>query len=166
MNRLWAPWRAKYITKLMKKNEKCIFCRMLRQTKDKENYIFIRTKSSFAVLNIYPYNNGHVLLVPNKHVPDLSRLEKTEKDDLFDLLELTKSFLDKVLRPQGYNIGMNIGKIAGAGFPGHLHIHVVPRWAGDSNFMPVIGNTKIVSQSLAVLHSKLKKCAHEKKLKR
>ena len=165
MNKLWAPWRVKYIKGLNKKVRGCVFCKILREKKDKKNYIFKRTKHSFAVLNLYPYNNGHVLIVTNKHVNDLTRLTREEKKDLLDLLELTKSFIDKALKPKGYNIGINIGRVAGAGFPGHLHIHLVPRWGGDVNFMPVIANTKIISQSLATLFSRLKKCAHEKKSK-
>ena len=166
MKRLWAPWRVKYVTGLRKKQKGCVFCRILRAKSDTKNYIFKRGKLCYAVLNIYPYNNGHVLIVPNKHARDLNFLTKKEKEELYGLLEEVKGYLDKVLRPNGYNVGMNIGKFAGAGFPGHLHIHVVPRWGGDVNFMPVIGNTKVVSQSLAAVFSQLKKCALAKKSKR
>lgn len=165
MNRLWAPWREKYITGLQKKESVCIFCRMLRQNNDAKNFIFARRKHSFAVLNLFPYNNGHILVVPNKHVKDLKQLSKDEKLDLLELFEDAKDMVDKVLKPHGYNVGINLGRVAGAGFPGHLHIHVVPRWGGDVNFMPIIGDTKVVSQSLKVLCGKLKKCAREKKSK-
>ncbi len=156
MNKLWAPWRSKYVTKIIGKEKGCIFCRMLRECKDKQNYILARTKHSFAVLNIYPYNNGHVLVVPNRHVSDFLKLTKEEKLDLFELLEKVKTKTDKTLKPGGYNIGINLGRVAGAGFPGHLHIHVVPRWKGDVNFMPVVGNPKVISQSLAALYKKLR----------
>ncbi len=163
MDHLWAPWRIKYISGLHKKQSGCVFCKILRANNDKKNYIFKRSRRVFAVLNIYPYNNGHSLIVPNRHVSSLVKLTKEEREDFFEVLDETQKVLDKVLRPRGYNIGMNIGRVAGAGFPGHLHIHIVPRWAGDVNFMPVTGNTKIVSQSLSALFDKIKRCSHEKK---
>ena len=153
--RLWAPWRVGYITALNAQARGCVFCTIKRQKKDRANYIFTRTKYSYAVLNIYPYNNGHVLIIPNKHTSDLSGLTAAEKKDLFSLLESTKALLDRVLKPQGYNIGMNVGKVAGAGFPGHVHIHIVPRWKGDVNFMPVVSGTKVISTSLRALYEEL-----------
>ena len=155
MDKLWAPWRVKYITKIGKNVRGSIFTRMLKEKKDKKNFIFIRTKHSFSVLNIYPYNNGHVLIVPNRQVKDLSQLRREEREDLFDLLEETKSLLEEVLSPQGFNIGINLGRVAGAGIPAHLHIHLVPRWRGDVNFMPVTAGTKVISQSLKSLYDKL-----------
>ena len=164
MDKLWAPWRVKYINLLQDKGKKkCIFCAMLKEKNDRKNFIVMRTQYSFCVLNIYPYNNGHLLIVPYRHVSGLSNLRKEERDDLFDLLLLMKMRVKKTLKPGGYNIGINLGKIAGAGFPGHLHIHLVPRWRGDVNFMPVIGNTKIISQSLKILFQRLRACAQEKK---
>jgi ATP adenylyltransferase len=162
MDKLWAPWRAKYVTQLIHNNKECVFCRIDKEKKDNENYVFIRTKHSFAVLNIYPYNNGHSLIVPYRHVADLSKLKRGEKQDLFEVLEVTKSRLDKALKPEGYNIGINIGRVAGAGFPEHVHIHIVPRWGGDVNFMPVIGKTKVISQSLDVLFKRLKGASTKK----
>ena len=111
-----------------------------------------------ALLNIYPYNNGHVMVAPLKHVKDLSDLNDAELLDLMSTLKKTKSMLNKALQPQGYNIGINLSRVAGAGIPGHLHIHIVPRWKGDTNFMPVVFDTKIISQSLGALMKKLKKC--------
>src|SRR3989344_1885975 len=165
VKRLWAPWRVTYVKALDKKSKGCVFCNIRKSKNDKANYVFFRARHCHAVLNIYPYNNGHVLIVPNRHVGDLRKLLPEEKKDLFARLEKSQGFLDRVLSPRGYNIGMNIGRVAGAGFPGHLHIHVLPRWGGDVNFMPVIGNTKVVSQSLAELYRQLKKCAHAKKSK-
>ena len=155
MDKLWAPWRVKYITKIVKREKRCVFCAILKQKKDKTNLVITRTKHSYSVLNIYPYNNGHILVMPNRHVSDLSQLQRDEREDLIDLLEATKALLNKVMKPHGYNIGINLGKAAGAGFPNHMHIHVVPRWEGDVNFMPVTGHTKVISQSLKALHEKL-----------
>ena len=157
MDKLWAPWRAKYITTLGKKTGGCIFCKIVREKRDKENYIFIRTKHSYSVLNIYPYNNGHVLVLPFKHVNDFTKLLKEEKEDFFNLLELTKAMLQDVLKPHGYNIGMNIGRAAGAGVPGHMHMHIVPRWRGDANFMPVVGSATVMSFSLKELSDRLRR---------
>jgi len=156
MEKIWAPWRSTYVSKIVKKNKGCIFCKMIKEKKDKGNYIFTRAEHCFSVLNVYPYNNGHILIVPNRHVNDLSKLKRQEREDLFDLLEETKVSLNKVLKPAGYNIGINLGRAAGAGFPKHLHVHLVPRWFGDVNFMPVTGNTKIISDSLKSLYEKLK----------
>ncbi len=155
MDKLWAPWRVKYVTELIGKTKGCVFCRMLKEKNDKKNLIFVRSALSFGVLNLFPYNNGHVLILPNRHVNDLSKLSEEEIMDLFRLLNYVKGLLQKALKPAGYNIGINLGRAAGAGFPGHLHVHVVPRWKGDVNFMPVVAQTKVISQSLKVLHEKL-----------
>lgn len=157
MDKLWAPWRVKYITKIGQQTGRCIFCRIYRQQKDKANYVVARSKHSFAVLNIYPYNNGHTLIVPNRHVSDLEKLTAVEREDLLGLLMYTKKIITKAIAPAGYNIGINLGRVSGAGIPGHLHIHVVPRWRGDVNFMPVTAQTKVISQSLKALFDKLSK---------
>ena len=159
MDKLWAPWRVTYITKIIGKTKGCIFCRILKEKKDIKNYIFVRTRYSFAVLNIYPYNNGHTLIVPKRHVNDFDKLTKAEREDLMDLLIYSQKLLNKVLTPTGYNVGINLGRFSGAGIPGHLHIHVVPRWRGDVNFMAVTANTKVISQSLRVLFNKLSAAA-------
>lgn len=152
MDKLWAPWRVKYITTIVKKKRPCVFCAILKEKKDKKNFIIKRTGSCFSVLNIYPYNNGHTLILPKRHVDDLAKLTLLERNELFGLLDETKMVLDKVLKPKGYNIGINLGAAAGAGYPGHLHIHLVPRWRGDVNFMPVVAGTKVISQSLITLY--------------
>lgn len=110
------------------------------------------------MLNIYPYNNGHIMVSPLRHIKDFALLKKVETLDLFSMMKKVKAMQEKVLKPDGYNIGMNVSKSAGAGIAGHMHIHIVPRWVGDTNFMPVLNNTKIVSQSLDELQKQLKKC--------
>ncbi|MFC1658324.1 HIT domain-containing protein [Candidatus Omnitrophota bacterium] len=154
MDKLWAPWRIGYVKSAGKKKAGCLFCRSLNSAK--KNYVFIRNKYSFAMLNLFPYNNGHVMVSPNRHTGNLKDLSNREMSDIFKTLRLVMGLLDKVLKPQGYNLGMNIGKCGGAGIPGHLHLHIVPRWQADTNFMPVISGTKIVSQSLEELYRQLK----------
>ncbi|MBM3246464.1 MAG: HIT domain-containing protein [Candidatus Omnitrophica bacterium] len=158
MDRLWAPWRIKYIKTSTRDSQtlakKCIFC--LAAKKAKKNYVVLKTKHSIALLNIFPYNNGHLMVAPARHIKDISLLKEEEALDLFRALNSAKKLLDKTLKPQGYNIGANISEVAGAGIAGHLHIHLVPRWKGDTNFMPVLTNTKILSQSLEELYRQLK----------
>ncbi len=145
--RLWAPWRMSYISN--PKAKKCIFC-------NPDKYVILKTAHSIAMLNIFPYNNGHMMVAPLKHIKDISQLNEAEAIDLFGVINKTKTLLDKILKPQGYNIGINLSRAAGAGIPGHLHIHIVPRWNGDANFMPVIARTKVISQSIEELYKQLK----------
>jgi len=154
MEKLWAPWRLEYVQKKIK-HKGCIFCLAANSRQDGKNLVVYRNKSSFALLNLFPYTNGHIMVAPYRHVKELSQLSKDELLDLLELLNFSKFRLDKILTPEGYNIGMNIGKSAGAGFDKHLHIHIVPRWKGDTNFMPVIFDTKVISQSLKSLYNKL-----------
>lgn len=154
MDKLWAPWRSKYI--YMRKHKGCIFCGSRSEACDKKKHIICRTKHSFAMLNLYPYNNGHVMVAPYRHVKSLDALSNIELVDLFKLLNKVKSLIDKKLKPHGYNIGINLGRIGGAGFAGHVHIHIVPRWAGDTNFMPITAGTKVISESLEAMHKLLK----------
>ena len=156
MQRLWAPWREAYITKIGTKQKSCVFCRILAaKNKDKQHLIFIRRPCAYVVLNLYPYSNGHCLIVPNRHVGDISKLPQEEYAELMELLRETKGLLQTVLKPHGFNIGINLGPIAGAGIPGHVHVHIVPRWQGDHNFTPVIAETRVISQSLSVIYKKL-----------
>lgn len=157
MNRLWAPWRTTYITKVIGNQHKgCVFCRILKDKKDAKHFIYIRGKLVYAVLNIYPYSNGHCLIVPNRHVNDISKMTQEELTEMMQLLLVTKKRLEKAVSAQGFNIGFNLGRIAGAGIPGHVHMHVVPRWKGDHNFMPITGATKVISQSLESIYKSLK----------
>ena len=152
MDKLWAPWRFKYITD--KKSKGCIFCQANR-SKDK-GYVIMKTQHSLALLNIYPYNNGHIMIAPQRHTSGLSRLKDNELLDIMRCINSITQILDKVLKPQGYNIGINVGACSGAGVTGHLHIHIVPRWRGDTNFMPVLSDSKVISQSLRELSKRLK----------
>ncbi len=151
MDKLWAPWRINYIRQ--KKQSGCIFCRQGKKTKD---YLVFRSSHAIAVLNIYPYNNGHMMVAPARHVASLDKLKDEEALELFRAIKKAQKLLDKVIKPKAYNIGLNLGRIAGAGITGHLHIHIVPRWLGDTNFMPVMFETKVISQSLDELYKKLK----------
>lgn len=156
VDKIWAPWRSKYI--YLRTNKRCIFCgNKSSNNKSKKRYIIDRSEYSFSMLNLYPYNNGHVMVAPYRHVKGIENLTDTELIDLMKLVVKTKSALDKKLRPGGYNIGINIGKVAGAGFAGHVHIHIVPRWIGDTNFMPIIADSKIVSESLEAMYKLLKR---------
>lgn len=166
MQRLWAPWRERYITKVLgNKHKGCVFCRILKAKDDAKNYVFIRGPRAYAVLNIYPYSNGHCLILPNRHVADISKMTKEEVADMTDMMLEAKAILQGTLSPQGFNIGFNLGRIAGAGIPGHVHMHIVPRWKGDHNFMPVTAQTKVISQSLNVIY-KLLKNAYTKRHRR
>lgn len=150
--RLWAPWRMQYI-QADRKTSGCIFCRCQKTPKAK--LVLFQTQSSLAMLNLYPYNNGHLMIAPKRHVRAIAQLTSREVLDLFASLTRAQNLLVKVLKPHGFNIGINTSSVAGAGIPGHLHIHVVPRWRGDTNFMPVIYRTKVISQSLEQLYNQL-----------
>lgn len=154
MEKLWAPWRKAYI--LQKPTKKCFICRIKNSFQDAKHFVLKRTRYSLAVLNIFPYNNGHTIVVPKRHVSQLGKLIDLELLDLLHLANHVMARLQKILKPQGMNVGINFGRVAGAGVPGHVHIHVVPRWSGDTNYMPVIGNTKIISESLKSVYRRLK----------
>lgn len=154
MKILWAPWRIKYIEGF-KKGHECIFC--IKPERKKENFILKKGKYSFVIMNTFPYNPGHLMVAPYKHVPELGDLNKEEIYEIMELIKEAIKVLKKVYSPHGFNIGVNIGKIAGAGFEGHIHFHIVPRWEGDTNFMPVLGNTKIISEELKRTYRRLKK---------
>jgi len=154
MELLWAPWRSSYVTK---KHRGCFLCGALKSKKDRERLIVLRSRHSFCVLNLYPYNAGHLMIVPKRHVKDLEDLTRSERADLMDLFIRMKKVSRKALNAHGFNAGINFGRVGGAGLVGHLHIHLVPRWDGDTNFMPVVTDTKVVSASLRALHDCLTK---------
>jgi ATP adenylyltransferase len=147
MERLWAPWRMELIEK-GEPQKGCIFCELPRATDDRENLILGRTPHTFAILNRFPYTNGHLMVVPRTHVSDLGALPRGENDELADRLRVAVRLVGEGYRAHGYNLGMNLGRVAGAGIADHLHWHVVPRWNGDTNFMPVLGETKVMIEHL------------------
>lgn len=143
---IWAPWRMAYITS--EKAVGCIFCEKPHQHRDVENYILWRGNAAFVMLNRYPYNNGHLMVVPQAHVASLTELSALQRAELFELTALGEQVLQQALRPDGFNIGMNLGTAAGAGIAEHLHMHVVPRWGGDTNYMTVVGEIRVIPQHL------------------
>ena len=154
MQTLWAPWRMDYIKQ--EKPRGCIFCLFPAEESDRDNLLLARSAHSFAMLNRFPYNSGHLMVIPRRHVADFTGLPEAELTDLQRLLRLSVSVLGEDYRPEGMNIGMNLGKIAGAGIAEHLHWHVVPRWGGDTNFMPVIAETKVMVEHLCGAFDRLR----------
>jgi len=146
MKRLWAPWRIEYIKR--PKPQGCIFCLKDGRERDRDNLVLYRTSLALVMLNRYPYTNGHLLIAPYRHVADMNALTVEEKLELFDLVGLSCTVLTEAVAPQGFNIGMNLGKAAGAGVDDHLHFHVVPRWNGDTNFMSVVADLRVMPENL------------------
>ncbi|MFQ5735440.1 MAG: HIT domain-containing protein [Thermodesulfobacteriota bacterium] len=153
MKQLWAPWRSEYITS--EKDGQCIFCTAPGKEPSKGLVLF-NGSVSIVMLNKYPYNNGHLMLAPVRHVANIEDLTPEESIDLFRLLRHSTTVLKKAYRPEGFNIGMNLGAAGGAGIVDHLHMHVVPRWNGDTNFMPILSQTKVVSEHLLATLEKLR----------
>jgi len=143
---LWAPWRMEYIRG--EKETGCIFCNRIPQDNDRENLIVHRGALCFVIMNRYPYNNGHLMVVPYRHTGALESLTGEESAEMMQLLQQSTRALREAMHPHGFNVGMNIGKVAGAGIDDHLHFHIVPRWPADTNFMPIVGHTKVVSEAL------------------
>jgi ATP adenylyltransferase len=154
MDRLWSPWRMAYISG--PKPQNCVFCQLPLENKDEANLILYRGALCYVMLNRYPYNNGHLMVIPYRHVDTPLALEPATLADIIELDNLCLAALGEAMHPEGYNIGMNLGAAAGAGIKDHVHLHVVPRWTGDTNFMPVIGETRVISESLEATYSKLK----------
>lgn len=175
---LWAPWRIQYVKGLGKeplateKNKTaaggktgCFICHNLKHPQDDdENLVLWRTDKSIVILNRYPYNNGHLLIAPAQHIPDLVDASDEVMLEMIKLIRESQKALSLAIKPHGFNVGMNFGRCAGAGLPGHLHIHVVPRWDGDTNFMAVCSDTDVISQSLTELLELLKKISKEQNL--
>jgi ATP adenylyltransferase len=154
MEHLYAPWRSSYLLS-KRKDKKCIFCSKFKEKRDKKNFILLRGENCFALLNLYPYNDGHLMIAPNRHLADPDKLRDEEWSELQEMSRLSLRVLKEVFHPEGFNVGMNLGKAAGAGIAEHLHLHVVPRWTGDTNFLPVIGKSKVISQNLSEVYRKL-----------
>lgn len=151
---LWAPWRMDYI--LQPRTDGCFLCHALAAKDDSANFVVQRRSSCFALLNRFPYNNGHLLVSPNAHRGELSALSDEELTELVRLTRDMQQLLQDAIAPHGFNIGINLGQCAGAGLPGHLHVHLVPRWTGDTNFMPVTAQSKVLVQSLEALYRLLR----------
>lgn len=147
---MFSPWRSRYIESFKTPQEKaeCIFCSALKEDEDKERLIIHRSEHAFVIMNLYPYNSGHLMIVPNRHTADFLSLSGEELADCMMLLQRSHTALTEQCRPHGFNIGMNIGRTAGAGIDDHLHWHIVPRWNGDTNFMPTIADIKLVSEDM------------------
>lgn len=157
MDVLWAPWRMEFIK--AEAPAGCIFCDFPAQTgadADRKNLVLGRSPLSFAILNKFPYNNGHLMVIPRRHTAEFTSLSPEESQDLHRLLQLSVRILSEAYRPDGFNVGMNLGRSAGAGIADHLHYHVVPRWNGDTNFMPAIAQTKVMIEHLQASHDRLR----------
>ena len=158
---LWAPWRIKYIQGLNEATD-CFICHNLSHPQDDDkNLVLWRTSCCIVILNRFPYNNGHLLIAPARHIPDLDQASDEELLQLTKLVRESQKALSLAIKPHGFNVGMNFGRCAGAGLPEHLHIHLVPRWEGDTNFMSVCGEAKVISQSLTELLELLKQVSKE-----
>lgn len=146
MKQLWAPWRLEYVTG--DREDGCLFCRLLSGDDDKKNLVLKRSSHTAVVMNRYPYANGHLMICPIRHTSEAGDLSGSEKAGMMDALSQAIAVLRETMKPEGFNAGFNIGSAAGAGVADHLHMHVVPRWNGDVNFMPVLGDTGVISQHL------------------
>lgn len=174
-NNLWAPWRIEYLKSLSREEgnqaedapwiKKCFLCEYWNSPdQDRENLVLWRTDRCLVLFNRFPYTGGHLLIAPRDHVPDLNAIDEGTILEMMLLCRDVQSVLDRAIHPQGYNIGINIGRCSGAGLPDHVHLHIVPRWDGDTNFMSNIGNARVISQSLEELYDQLTEIAEQLKL--
>lgn len=147
MNRLFSPWRMPYI-KSQKAEAGCVFCNALAQEDTPENLIVFRGERAFAILNRFPYTSGHLMVLPYEHQPTLEALDPETRAEMMELTAKGVQVLEAVYRPEGFNVGMNLGKAAGAGIEQHIHVHIVPRWVGDTNFMTTVGETRVLPEAL------------------
>jgi len=154
MNNLWAPWRMDYI--LSDKEEGCVFCKMIGEEDDEGNLIILRGKYHFIVMNAYPYNNGHLMVVPFRHIASLSNWETEEVSEFWEMADLCVELLKETMKPEGFNLGINLGEAGGAGVLGHIHLQIVPRWSGDTNFMTVFAETRVIPEHIQATYAKLK----------
>lgn len=167
METLWSPWRSKYIgtfkDEVEKSREECFLCVAASGVKpDHETFVVARRPNCFAVLNLYPYNNGHTLIAPYRHIGDFTQLSTAELSDIFILMQDCVTALKQIYSPHGFNLGANIGKSSGAGVPEHIHFHVVPRWSGDTSFITTISDTKVVSIAIEETWNDLHKLLNNK----
>ena len=159
MERLWSPWRHEYITKVTepKPADGCIFCDAHHANDDERSLVVYRGNFNFIILNRYPYISGHLMIAPYQHLSDLDAAAKETTDELMDLAKRSQSALRAAYQPEGFNVEMNLGRVAGAGVADHFHLHMLPRWAGDTNFMTAVGDTRVLSEDLATTYKKLHK---------
>jgi ATP adenylyltransferase len=160
MDKLWSPWRSQYIQSFkdepQEKLEGSLFTRILNRNKDRENYILHRGKTCFIIMNLYPYNSGHLMIVPYTEAKEISELDDAVRLELMELIDIGCKTLTDAVKPHGFNIGANLGRAAGAGVEDHIHFHIVPRWNGDTNFMPVLNEVKVISEEMDETYEKLK----------
>ncbi len=158
MDKLWSPWRSKYIESFKSKtgNEECAFCEAQNKDIDSDDCIVVyKGKTCYITLNLYPYNSGHLMVVPYRHISDFLELTEEETKESMELIRFSMKALTDIMKPHGFNMGLNVGKAAGAGIHEHLHFHLLPRWPGDTNFMPALGDVKVISQDLLVTKKNL-----------
>jgi len=155
MDRLWTPWRFDYITNLDRSDDTCVFCRIRSEECDDANLVLHRGRSSFVVLNLFPYCSGHILIVANRHIPFLREASRDELHEFAELAQRCEKALESEYKPDGYNVGVNLGRAAGAGVAHHLHMHVLPRWAGDANFLSVVAETRVLPEDLPKTYQRL-----------
>lgn len=154
MDSLWAPWRIRYI--LGEKEEGCFLCRKPQSPDDARHHVLIRDRNCFVLLNTYPYNPGHLMVAPYQHTGDLEALAEPTLTEMMTLTVRCQQLLRRAMQPDGFNIGLNLGKVAGAGVLDHVHLHIVPRWNGDTNYMPVLADTRVMPQALDELYENLR----------
>jgi ATP adenylyltransferase len=157
MDHLWSPWRYKYVTSVSSSTEKdtCLFCRIGTETKDQENYVVLRAARNFVLLNRYPYSTGHLLIAPYAHSATLEEADPATLEELMRLAQRAEIALRTIYHPGGFNLGFNIGECAGAGVAGHIHMHVLPRWAGDTSFVTSIGETRVLPEALETTYERV-----------
>ena len=155
MKQIWAPWRMEYIHENIDKDKDCIFCTLPGENQDEKNFILHRGLHCFIIMNIFPYNTGHIMVSPYRHVPCITSLTEDEMRELNRLTQKGVQIMREVISPEGFNVGINIGRAGGAGFDEHIHQHIVPRWNGDTNYMPVLADTKIHPEHLQATYKKM-----------
>lgn len=154
MEHIWAPWRIDYLQ--MEKPDGCIFCEEPKEDNDAANYILYRGEHNFVIMNSYPYNPGHLMVAPYRHLDSLEKLTEAELHEHYEIVRWSVTVLRQVFSPAGFNVGMNLGRVAGAGIEDHIHTHIVPRWLGDTSFMPVLADVRVIPEAMADTYAKLK----------
>lgn len=154
MEHIWSPWRYRYIASV-DKAPGCVFCRIQEEADDQENLVVYRGRLNFLILNLFPYTSGHSMVVPYEHTPSFATLAEATSTEMIEIAKRAQLALEAEYKPDGYNIGMNLGRSAGAGVADHLHLHIVPRWAGDANFVSIVGETRVLPEDLRTTYTRL-----------